>query len=386
MPRTRRLEIEDGWVYVTNRGQGRQAIFLDAEDGEHFLQLAAESEERFGVETHAYVLLPDHYHLLVRTPRAGLSRAIHRLDTAYGLWWNRRHARVGHVFQGRYKGVVVEDGPYLLELSLHLHANPGAANTRVGPRPKSVELPPAGSRLHADTPAIVLTSRHGVTASQAPGGHLVVALTQPPEPAERPLADMRGYRWSSYRAHAGYQPAPAWLHLDALRALAGGRAEDYRRLAEERLRASAAAAEWPAPYVRTSRSSHVVWRGLRYGVALGGDEFAEGIRQRLLADSSGRPPRYLRPRRTWAEIVAAVEEIRGEVWAAFRDRHGDAGRDLAWWAARRHGGMTLREVAEACGTAAPVNVAVAVLRLERRAPGDDALRAAMQALANRLAR
>src|SRR5512139_3927859 len=80
--------------------------------------------QRHAVEVHSYVLMPNHYHLLLRTPQANLSAAIQWLNVAYSIWWNRRHREVGHLFQGRFKAVVIEAGAWVLETSLYVHLNP----------------------------------------------------------------------------------------------------------------------------------------------------------------------------------------------------------------------------------------------------------------------
>ena len=110
-----RIQFQNGWYHVSARGNNRQRIYLDARDCRHWLALLAEMRERQAVEVHAFVLMDNHYHLLVRTPHANLSAAIQWLNVAYSVWWNRRHGRTGHMFQGRFKAVVVESGKWVLE-------------------------------------------------------------------------------------------------------------------------------------------------------------------------------------------------------------------------------------------------------------------------------
>ena len=126
MARPLRIQFQNGWYHVTARGNNRQRIYLDARDRRHFLELLAEMRERQAVEVHAFVLMDNHYHLLVRTPHANLSAAMQWINVAYSVWWNRRHGRAGHVFHGRFKAVVVESGKWVLEGSLYLHLNPVA--------------------------------------------------------------------------------------------------------------------------------------------------------------------------------------------------------------------------------------------------------------------
>ena len=95
MARSLRINIAGGWYHITNRGTERRAIFGDERDYRHFLELSGEMRERYTVQIHAYVLMPNHYHLLIRTPEANASRAIQWLNVSYGVWYNRRHNRVG---------------------------------------------------------------------------------------------------------------------------------------------------------------------------------------------------------------------------------------------------------------------------------------------------
>ncbi|MCL5096474.1 MAG: transposase, partial [Candidatus Omnitrophica bacterium] len=83
--------------------------FRDDSDRFDFLGLLAELGERFGARVHAYVLMDNHFHMLLETPEANLSRAMQWLGVSYGVWFNRRHRRVGHLFQGRFKSLIVED-------------------------------------------------------------------------------------------------------------------------------------------------------------------------------------------------------------------------------------------------------------------------------------
>jgi REP element-mobilizing transposase RayT len=105
MARPLRLEMKNGWYHIANRGNNRQAIYLDERDRKHFLDLLVQMIERHAVEVHAYVLMSNHYQLLIRTPEANLSAAVQWLNVAYSIWWNRRHQRSGHVFGGRFKAV-----------------------------------------------------------------------------------------------------------------------------------------------------------------------------------------------------------------------------------------------------------------------------------------
>ena len=195
MARPPRRHVVGGWYEVTARGSGGQAIFRDAADGAEFMARLWEMSSRFGVEVHAYVLLPDRYHLLLRTPRGNHSRAVQWLNTGYGIWWSRRHRPGGRVFHGRFRSVLIEEGSWVLEVSLRMHLAPvmGAAVGAAEPG--------------ADSAAV----------------------------RQRLQERLRMWKWSSYRAYAGLQAAPPGLHVETVRAWGGGGADAYAARVEDGL-------------------------------------------------------------------------------------------------------------------------------------------------------
>ena len=124
MARQLRLEFPGAIYHVTARGNARAEIFLDNEDRDSFLAVFAECVARFGWLCHAYCLMDNHYHLLIETPDANLSAGMRQLNGVYTQRFNRRHGRVGHVFQGRFKAILVERDSYLLELCRYVVLNP----------------------------------------------------------------------------------------------------------------------------------------------------------------------------------------------------------------------------------------------------------------------
>jgi len=124
MARPLRLEFPGALYHLTARGNARQAIFLDDEDRRAFLGLLGREVEQQRWRCHAYCLMDNHYHLLVETPEGRLVGGMRRLNGVYTQGFNRRHQRVGHVFQGRYKSIVVDKDSYLLELSRYVVLNP----------------------------------------------------------------------------------------------------------------------------------------------------------------------------------------------------------------------------------------------------------------------
>ncbi len=158
MARALRTDFDGALHHVTCRGNEKRAIFYDDHDRITFLSFLGEAVKRFGWSVTAYVLMTNHFHLVVQTPNAGLSRGMHWLNTKYVCWFNRRHRRSGHLYQGRFKAFLVERESYLLEVLRYVVLNPVRA----------------GMAKH---------------------------------PAD--------YRWSSYRATAGLETPFDWLDLDS---------------------------------------------------------------------------------------------------------------------------------------------------------------------------
>ena len=124
MARPPRIEFPDAVYHVTSRGNGRDVIFWSDADRERFLAQLADSLNMAAVVLYAYVLMDNHIHLLVRTPRANLSRFMQRLLTSYALYARYKHRRPGHQLQGRFKAKLVEDRVYLLAVTRYIHLNP----------------------------------------------------------------------------------------------------------------------------------------------------------------------------------------------------------------------------------------------------------------------
>jgi len=124
MARPLRLEFAGALYHVTSRGNRREEIYLDDQDRRRFLTLLAEVCERFNWRVHAYCLMSNHYHLLIETPDANLSRCMRQVNGVHTQAANRRHGQVGHVFQGRFKALLVQKESYLLELARYVILNP----------------------------------------------------------------------------------------------------------------------------------------------------------------------------------------------------------------------------------------------------------------------
>ena len=124
MARPLRILIPDGWYHVMSRGNRRACRFWEDTDRRRSLGLVSELPERFHLEVHAFVLMDNRYHLLVRTPQANLSHAIRWLHVSYSSRFNWAHRQVGHVFQGRFKAVVIQEIRGVCEVARYVHLNP----------------------------------------------------------------------------------------------------------------------------------------------------------------------------------------------------------------------------------------------------------------------
>ena len=127
MARPLRIEFPGAVYHITARGNARQDIFIDDADRQLFLDVLANTVDRYNWLCHAYCLMGNHYHLLIETPDPNLSLGMRQLNGVYTQRFNRLHNRVGHVFQGRFKAILVEKQSYLLELSRYIANNPVAA-------------------------------------------------------------------------------------------------------------------------------------------------------------------------------------------------------------------------------------------------------------------
>jgi REP element-mobilizing transposase RayT len=124
MARKQRIHYPGALYHVILRGNARQDIFFDDGDRSRFILLLQEAVEKFGFRIHAYCLMTNHVHLAVQVGVTPLSRIMQNLSLRYTTWINRRLNRSGHLFQGRYKAVLIDADSFLLELVAYIHLNP----------------------------------------------------------------------------------------------------------------------------------------------------------------------------------------------------------------------------------------------------------------------
>lgn len=128
MPRPLRIEYENAVYHITSRGNARANIFTDKYDYSNFLILLKEVLQKYNWLCYAYCLMPNHYHLLIKTPDANVSQGMKQLNGVYTKRFNKKHSRIGHLFQGRFKGIIVEKDSHLLELCRYIALNPVKTN------------------------------------------------------------------------------------------------------------------------------------------------------------------------------------------------------------------------------------------------------------------
>jgi len=181
MARPLRIVFPGAFYHVTSRGDDRRDVFKSSRDREKFLDYLASATERYGAAVHAYCLMNNHYHLFLETPAGNLPEIMQHINSAYTTYANVKRKRTGHLFQGRYKAILVEADEYAAELSRYIHLNP----VRAG------------------------------------------AVSKPED-----------YAWSSYRSYIGCGDAPEWLKREFILGFFGkkaGAAADYQAFVESML-------------------------------------------------------------------------------------------------------------------------------------------------------
>ena len=332
MARPLRVEYAGACYHVMNRGNLGATVFASVEDHELFLAKLAQQAASYAVEVRAYCLMGNHFHLYLRTCEPNLSAFMQSFLTAFTVSHNRRHRRAGHLFQGRYKALLVEDDAYGSEVTRYIHLNRG--------------------RLASLADADFEARRQAV----------------------------RQYPWSSYGALIGLRSCPEWLARESLLANWGN---DLRQ------RQAAYAA-----YVEQGLTSDEVWDPAQMAVAqavVGRDDFVDRVRRGLaelpaklsLRRACGQAARL----RTWL----SVEELLSRVAAAYavapasivrRYRRGNEARQVLLYLACRHcrGRYTLTELGERLGPITVGALSRAAVIMAERLRRDRALRSRVDPL------
>lgn len=124
MARPLRIEYPGAFYHITSRGNEHQDIFKSDTERERFLSYLESAAERYGAVIHIYCLMSNHYHLLLETPEENLSQIMRHINGAYTTYFNTKRQRAGHLFQGRYKAIIIDADEYAGELSRYIHLNP----------------------------------------------------------------------------------------------------------------------------------------------------------------------------------------------------------------------------------------------------------------------
>jgi putative transposase len=312
MARPLRVEFEGALYHLTGRGNARQRIFSDEKDCAKFVELLVESLPRYDVALHAFVLMGNHYHLIAETRRANLGRWMHWLTTAYTVYFNRRQQRAGHLFQGRYKSIVVEAEGYLLSLSRYVHLNPVR-----------------GMRMGRGDPL---------------------------ERRER----LRSWRWSSYRGYSGLAKAEPWVTQERVLGEIGGgqkeRRQRYRRFVEEGL----------------LREIESPWEAVQWQTVLGREHFLQRLKDHLGKKRQAvREVPALRQLRRQPEVQSI---LKGVAWAygcskedlLRRGTRGNEARAVAMALVWDCCGLSLRELGKLFGGTGYTAVSQMIGRTRRK--------------------
>jgi len=215
MARPLRIEFAGGLYHVTARGNALKDIYADDDDRIIFLQLLQTACIRYDWYCHAYCLMSNHYHLLIETGTPSLSKGMKYINGSYTQSYNRKHKRVGHIFQGRYKAILIEKESYLLELSRYIVLNPVRA---------------------------------------------------------RMVRSAKDWKWSSYRATAGFTENEPCLTTDWILSCFS----DKKNLAEASYR----------EFVQAGKNQPSPWENLKNQIYLGTDEFIEKMQCKLDPEQS----------------------------------------------------------------------------------------------------
>ncbi len=330
MARKLRVQYEGAIYHVTIRGVGRRRIFDDAEDRRYFLKRLGEAGEKYGVRLYLFCLMTSHAHLLLETPGANLSEYMHQLQTAYTVYYNRRHRWAGHLMQGRFGAQPVAGDEYLLRLSRYIHLNPVYIR-----------------RL------IDQTVKHRLT-------------------------ELRAYPWSSYRGYAGLAKAEEFIDDGPILAMMEGSAKKRQRAYQWFVEAGLV--EEDAEFLEILKES---------GWGIGGDEFQERIRDlhTALANKVKRPEdvsfRHLTRKVSPGEVLEIVADKFGEQAADLtRRRYACVARAVAAEMLGRHAGLNQRDIGELLSMGTGSAVCQQLKRLRERRACDSDLAGTMEEVAS----
>ncbi len=285
MARPLRIEFPHAHYHVTCRGNDRRRIFGDDDDRHAFLERLRRSLDIYEVKLHCYVLMNNHFHLVADTPRGNLSEFMRHFNVAYTSYFNRRHRRTGHLYQGRFKAILIQPDAWLLELSRYVHMNP------------------------VRTPRL----RRGMAPDQ--------------------VRQLWQYPWSSLGGYVSVRRRKPWVHYDEVLSRTGDSRQQYGRFVQDGLEQGVTSP----------------WKQVRGQVVLGDDRFWTGVREQWAGAAGSAavrelplPAARMDPARITAEAARyfnlAPERLRRKRGRC-RDQRGVL-MELLY----RHGGMTQQAI------------------------------------------
>ena len=323
MTRPLRISYPGAIYHVTGRMLGswrdhRDQLFRDDQDRKRFLKRLGQSVEDFEGRLYLFCLMSNHYHLLMETPRANLSRLMQSVITGYTVYFNRRHQRHGHLFDGRFKSEVVSGDEYLLKLSRYIHHNPVAI--------RSWSQRPISERIQA----------------------------------------LRGYRWSSYRGYGGFGKQASFVSEEPILAMMAGGKRNQRRSYRDYIESGLAKSDRDLENALENRS-----------IGIGDQDFRvwiERLRDRTASSYRVREDVSFRKIEGRLEPSVILEELGQQLSVPVEEfkRHRKEGhhRAIAARFLQKYGEKTQREIAKILKVGTGAAIAMQLRRL-RDAEGKD---------------
>ncbi len=332
MARKLRIQYPGAIYHVTIRGIERRAIFQDDTDRHELIERLERVVEESRVRLYLYCLMDNHVHLLAETPCANLSTFMHKLQTAYTVYYNRRHDRVGHLMQGRYNAKPVSGDEYLLKLSRYIHLNPVWV---------------------ADLEKESVAYRRNV---------------------------LKNYVWSSYRGYAGLTKPLDFIDEASVLALMHTSAAHQRRAFRRFVEAG---------LVKSDDEFVDMLHGAKWGI--GGHEFQEKMRV-LYAEKSKSARRgedvsfrHAERRLSSEQVIDFVSKALGLQASALRERrYGFVARAVAAQMLIKYGGINQRDVGGLLNMGSGSAVSRRMKRLATQLERDGDLRAVVAAIKSEL--
>jgi len=333
MARPLRITYEGAVYHVTMRGNDRRKIFLSNGDREYFLSKLSESVRLYDVRLYLFCQMTNHVHLVLETPEGNLSRFMHRLQTAYTVYFNRSHRRSGHLLQGRFGSKLVDEDEYILKLSRYVHLNP------------------------------------------------VFVKANKKKPDRERVQILRDYLWSSYRSYIGRSKRLDFVDYEPILSLMGRPKKKqpacYRRFVEAGIR------DIDAAFIETKHRSRL---------CIGSDQSharATQMYEELIQSSERKEDIFFRRGARYQpidEVLTAVLDILGVRREAIAHRcKNSMTRPVVAYALCRYAGCTQLSAAEAMGLSSGAAVSLQLKKLTEQLESDKKLRSIMAKVKRRLA-